>query len=475
MMVAGPQRRSLRLATAMALALALVMSALVGSTVAVATASEATGGGEGDTHKEWRLKYREGFGKPIPDDAPWFIDDYSNPVDDLNDDNGDEYRLRWGPNFDLAMDTFDTYRKESAFGQDGWLTASLSARDSGGRVDDSFSAPEDRPSISNEALPGAGRVAAIDIPKHNGGAIIRSTEPLPRYYRIEYDLKTVDFGGERNGSIYYDGKVNGYKTDICKTFYPWPLLSSDAIVPSDPCETDTVVNGSSQAYNAFHMLSIVDVPPMPRNLGMWHRHRKVLIDQFSPAPSRNSTNQKVCNSETGEYYPWNDSNRTTVNMLFFNGNLGQRQTFVSDCDDKPVAGVQKSAGEMQPELMPKEDYTFAIERTETGYTIEASGNFRHVGEQTYKYHRRFVDDDLDDSGVVRKDLPIFHYNVAPEEYDGRFNDSVTISGAYGRRTWENQWPAGSAYPDYFMIGDPYTNVGEGQAHVDDVRLYVPKS
>ncbi|HTE63873.1 MAG TPA: hypothetical protein VK631_26185, partial [Solirubrobacteraceae bacterium] len=324
---------SRRLASVMALACAVVMGAPGGSTVAVATANEATGGGEGATHKGWRLKYRESFGKPIPDDAPWFRDDYSDPVDPITDDNGDRWRLRWGPDFDAAMDTFDTYRKESEFGRDGWLTASLSARDSSGREDDSFSAPDDRPSISNEALPGAGRVAAIDVPKHTGGAIIRSTEPLPRYYRIEYDLKTLDFGGERNGSINYDGKVNGYGTEGCKTFFPWPDRSPalDPIVPSDPCQTDSVREGSPQAYNAFHMLSILDVPPMPRNLALYHWHRKVLIDQFAPAPSRDTRNYLVCNSDTGEYYPFDESNRTTVNMLFFNGPLGQRQTFVSSC------------------------------------------------------------------------------------------------------------------------------------------------
>jgi hypothetical protein len=147
---------------------------------------------------------------------------------------------------------------------------------------------------------------------------------------------------------------------------------------------------------------------------------------------------------------------------------------MTSCDERPVAGVgPKSAGEMQPELMPKEDYTFAIERDETGYTLEVSGNFRHVGEETYRFHRDFVDTDID-RGVIKNDVPIFHYNVAPEEYDGRFNSAITVNGSYGSKTWPDQWPAGSAYPDYFVLGEPYTNVGEGQVRVDDVRLYVPK-
>ncbi|MEV6923312.1 hypothetical protein AB0M46_02200 [Dactylosporangium sp. NPDC051485] len=455
------------------LAVAALLGSLVGAAPAVG-AGKDPGAGDATGRPGWQLKYVENFGKPIPEGGEWFVDDYSDPIDDLNDDNGDEYRLRWGPNFDAAMGTFKTMRKETQFGHNGWLTSSLSARDSGGRVDDSFNNVADRPSITNATVAGAGRVGAISTPKHTGGALIRSTEPLPRYYRIEFKLKTLNYGGERNGSLSYDGKFNGYKTDVCKTFFPWPLSTNDPIVPSDPCETDTAVNGSQHSYNSFHMLSIVDFKPMPRNLGSYHRHRKVLIDQFSPAPSRDSTRQRVCNSATGEYYPWNESNRTTVNMLFFNGPQSQRQTFVSDCDELPVAGNQISAAEMIPELMPFQDYQFAIERDETGYAIEASGNFKHVGQTTYRYHRNFIDTDRNDNGTISQNVPIFHYNVPGDEYDGRFNSSATVRGPYGSRTWNNMWPAGSEYPDYFVIGQPYTNVGEGDASVDDIRLYVRK-
>ncbi|MDP6126526.1 MAG: mucin-5B, partial [Candidatus Latescibacteria bacterium] len=59
------------------------------------------------------------------------------------------------------------------------------------------------------------------------------------------------------------------------------------------------------------------------------------------------------------------------------------------------------------------------------------------------------------------------------EYDGRFNGSLVQNDAYGSTTWPNQWPTGSAYPDYFVIGDLYTNVYEGSASLTDIRLYVP--
>jgi hypothetical protein len=37
--------------------------------------------------------------------------------------------------------------------------------------------------------------------------------------------------------------------------------------------------------------------------------------------------------------------------------------------------------------------------------------------------------------------------------------------------WPDEWPAGSAYPDYFAIGDVYTNAYEGSASLTDIRLY----
>ena len=36
------------------------------------------------------------------------------------------------------------------------------------------------------------------------------------------------------------------------------------------------------------------------------------------------------------------------------------------------------------------------------------------------------------------------------------------------------WPAGSAYPDYFMMGIPHMNFYEGTASIDDVQLYIPR-
>jgi hypothetical protein len=37
------------------------------------------------------------------------------------------------------------------------------------------------------------------------------------------------------------------------------------------------------------------------------------------------------------------------------------------------------------------------------------------------------------------------------------------------------WPKQSAYPDYFVIGDPHLNYYSGSATIGDIRLYVPQS
>ena len=136
---------------------------------------------------------------------------------------------------------------------------------------------------------------------------------------------------------------------------------------------------------------------------------------------------------------------------------------MTSCSGGVAERQLSSAAELQPELMPNEFYTFAIERDTTGYTLEASGNFARVGQKTLRFHRPFIVDNT----------PIWHYNSAADEYDGRFNASLVQRDAYGSTTWPNQWPAGSAYPDYFVIGDLYTNVYEGSASLRDIRLYVP--
>ena len=290
------------------------------------------------------------------------------------DDSGLRYQNDYGPGWNVAFSSFATYRKEFPVGQSGWLTASLSARD--WDKDGVIEAP---PSISTQ-MQGSKHVAVLDVPDHTGGAIFRSTNKLPPRYRIEYKLKTIDFGGKRDGLIEYDGRVNGYSTKSCKTQHPWgegskrPGWSGDASAPY--CEWQDVREGP-YGYNGFHFLSIVDfASPVPRNNHFWHYRRKVLMDSFSQHPDRvgDSTGGRVCNSNTSQYYNYRDSNFNTVNMWISGlpdwtpgpgGLAGNSQWFITSYSGGVAEQQLSSAAEFQPELMPNEFYTFAIERDAT--------------------------------------------------------------------------------------------------------------
>lgn len=222
-------------------------------------------------------------------------------------------------------------------------------------------------------------------------------------------------------------------------------------------------------------MTIADFPnPAPRNNHFWHYHRKVLIDAFSQHPDRigDEAGGQVCNAATNEYYDYRDSSHNVVNMWIsglpgtFNpspgGLTGSSQRFMTTCNGGQATQGIQSAVELQPELMPNEYYTFAIERNSTGYTMEVSGNFARVGAQTVRLYRPFE---------VNGE-PIWHYNTRADEYDGRHNADLTQQDwAHGSNVWPNQWPIGSQYPDSFVIGDLYTNAYEGIASVTDIKLF----
>lgn len=462
------RRRSLALAAVAVVGLTSLVAGPAGAAAPVTAADDPARPG-------WTLLYNENFANAInPGNAPWVRETYANPFDTIMDDNGQWYRNDYGPAWTTAFNSFRTYRKEFPVGQNGWLTASLSARD--WNADGVIESP---PALTREQL-GNEYVAKMTVPDHTGGVILRPSQKLPDYYRVEYKLKTIDFGGKRNGTINYDGRINGYNTDGCKTQHPWgegsdsPGWTGDASVPY--CEWQNVREGN-YGYNGFHFMSIVDFAnPAPRNNHFWHYRRKVLMDSFSQHPDRvgTGTGGRVCNSDTNTYYNYRDGNFNTVNMWISGmpnwnpgrgGLAGNSQWFMTSCSGGVAEQQLSSAAELQPELMPNTFYTFAIERDATGYVLEASGNFARVGQKTLRFHRPFVVDNN----------PIWHYNVKASEYQGQFNGNLVQNDYHGSTTWPDQWPAGSAYPDYFVIGDLYTNVYEGNASLTDVRLYVPES
>lgn len=243
------------------------------------------------------------------------------------------------------------------------------------------------------------------------------------------------------------------------------------------CEWQDVQRGA-YGYNGFSFLTIADFPdPAPRNNHFWHYHRKVLIDAFSQHPDRvgDQPGGQICDASTNEYYDYRESSHNVVNMWISGlpgtfrpnpaGLTGSSQRFMTTCNGGQATKGIQSAGELQPELMPNEYYTFAVERNSTGYTMEVSGNFARSGVHTIRLHRPFEVDGE----------PIWHYNTRVDEYDGRHNaDLVQQDWAHGSNVWPDQWPLGSKYPDYFVIGDPYTNAYEGIASISDIKLFQAK-
>lgn len=408
----------------------------------------------------WRLLHSESFSTSVSDAGrAWFRDgDGPGSAYDVDgyDDDGAYFDAKGGEAFRQQPGTFATYRKSFAFGAGGWLTAELSARDSNldGR-------PDSPPTLTTRKV-GSSPAAYLDEPSHQGGIVLRSTQPLPPVYRVEMTLRSLDFGGTRDGSwTYPDGRVNGYAPTGCKTSHPW-AHSGDFTRPV--CQWPDVRTDS----NGFYFLGIMDYPrPAPHNNVFVHVHRKVAMDGYYRYAYTGSGSVN-CDPATQLFEPYSSGTGNGVNMIFntaerrYAAQPGTEYLMESECGLR-TSGAIVSQAELRPELLPKQTYRFAVERTTTGYTMEMSGTFARIGAATLRYHRDFVQDGL----------PIWHYNQTAAEYDGRFDQDWTYTGKAG--TWLDQsvWPAGSAYPDYFMIGDPHTNYYEGKAAVDDIRLYVP--
>ncbi|MEU8800920.1 hypothetical protein [Spirillospora sp. NPDC048819] len=420
----------------------------------------------------WVLVAQEGFSRPLTvDEAPWRLDpqgpDSPWHVDQFDDD-GEVWKKISGPAFEEQLASLNVFRKRVEFGKRGWLTAEIAAVDK-----DKDGRPDSQPGLSTARLPGGEKVAQLSEPSWDAGVLIRPTRPLPPRYRVEMTLRGIDFGGKRDGSFEYDGKYNGYTQEPCKTGYPWTFQGAQP--GKTRCEY-----GDVRQENGFYYMTVLDyATPAPHSNPGIHYRRKVIMDGYF-SNARWSQNNGVCNPKTGEIYGAPDGTFNGVNAIFprgdkitRNNNVGTEYYYKTACGNYSGDGTFGPDGkyrdlltsaELQPELMPQESYRFAVERGATGYTVEMSGPFRHIGQATLRYHHAFVEDGR----------PIWHYNQTPGEYDGRFDQQITHKGPAGTYTTEHTWPAGSAYPDSFIIGDPHLNYYEGSAKIDDIRLYVPK-
>jgi hypothetical protein len=445
---------------------------LVGGAIAVIVAAVAVAVPvDEDARTRWRMVHRESFRETLHVDQVAWVKDPQGPASpwhvDQFDDDGEAWARLSGPAFSRALSTFAVYRKRVTFGADGWLTAEIAAQDK-----DLDGRPDSEPGLRR--VPLGGGAAEIHEPSWDAGVVIRPTRPLPATYRVEVTLRDVDFGGRREGRLRYDGKYNGYRLRDCVTAYPWTFRGAEP--GKDRCEMGDVKN-----QNGFYYLGILDyATPAPHGNPSIHNRRKVVIDGYnSVAPW--SKVYGICNPRTGEITSVDEGNLTALNAVFVRGdtfrkannNVSNEYFFKTECGNHSGDSTWGehgqfrdllSAAELQPESLPQKSYRFAIERQETGYTIEMSGPFRHSGQKTLRYEHDFVEDGR----------PIWHYNRTAQEYDGRFDTALRHTGPNGSVMTPHTWPAGSAYPDSFIIGDPHLNYYEGTAVVDDITLLVPE-
>lgn len=443
-----------------------VLTAVTMATLSATSAVGAPADGEAPDARGrdgWRLLHAEDFARfAAVGDTGWFPDQDAagSPYDvDAYDNDGGYFRTFGGDHFDRHLAGTDLYRRSFAFGRDGWLTAELAGRDTDGTgIDD------EAPSFGRAVLPGAGPTGSFEVPTHHGGAIVRSTDPLPEEYRVEVTLRAVDFGGQRGGEWDYDGLINGYEPTGCTTNFPWAGASSWDY-SRDECDWFDVTRDA----NGFYYLSIMDYDrPAPHNNVFIHTHRKVVMDGYNRY-RYTGNGLRYCDANTGELQPYEWGSGNGVNMLFmlperrYGNQPGTEYLMPSECGTEVGGGIVSQA-DLMPELMPKLAYTFAVERRDGAYVLEVSGHFRHIGYRTLRYEQPFDDGEH----------PIYHYNQTADEYDGRHDTTWTHTSGDDTFVHDDVWPAGSAYPDHFLIGQPHMNFYEGSAHIDDIRLYVPE-
>jgi hypothetical protein len=389
----------------------------------------------------WKILYEEDFKDPLPAADGWKADKPNDERADPFGDDGEFFRINGGKDFERQRASFNIYRRRIRFGRGGWLTAELAAR-----ATKIAAGPADPPSLTTGTVSGLS-IGLIRSPAHDGGLIIRSTRPLPAVYRVEYELVSLDFGGSRD-------QDNGYAPTGAKTAHPW-TWGPDKILaqPYDQWPDVRDVNG-------FYYLAIVDYPdPEPHNNVFIHNHRKVVMDSYNtPQPT-----WQVCDPAKKEYYVGNDN---VLNMFFLIPGTSLESNAVMQTECGTVRGGEDghSAFVGAAQLLPGETYRFAIERSTSGYTLEASGVFRSTGKAILRYHRDFK----------QEGLLIWHYNQTSWQYDGSADKSWAYRGPYGEFSVVHSWPKESAYPDYFIIGDPHLNYYEGTASITALRLYVPQ-
>ncbi|MDX2367584.1 MAG: hypothetical protein QNK36_04150 [Colwellia sp.] len=191
---------------------------------------------------------------------------------------------------------------------------------------------------------------------------------------------------------------------------------------------------SSVGHNGFYWLAILDSPPMPHNNIWIHHHRKFVIDSW---------NRKDFNN--------------TVNVIALDGKSETHQVFGKKFISYVDSRWQKISDVPVDHYLPNEWYTVTFTRTGLYYEFSIKGRFKNAGKTTYT-------DRID----YRKNC-IYHYNQTPEELEPNCIDNREQS--FLGKDFVS-WPKDSAYPEYFMFGEPHINYYEGSVLVDDITLEV---
>lgn len=190
--------------------------------------------------------------------------------------------------------------------------------------------------------------------------------------------------------------------------------------------------GSSVGHNGFYWFALMDQLPKPHNNKWSHHHRKFVIDSW---------NRK--------------DNNNTVNVIALDGKSKTDTAFGKKFISYVNRDWQKVSDTPIDNYLPNEWYTITFTRTSVFYKFSITGNFKNAGQTTYK-------NQID----LRKNC-VFHYNQTPEELDTTCVDNHEQTFLERKFT---SWPINSAYPDYFMIGEPHINYYEGNILIDDIKL-----
>lgn len=309
------------------------------------------------------------------------------------------------------------FRATQTIGKDGWLTVESYTRSASTQLVGGLL------SVVADPAGGGNKVLRLRSIAHTDATVLRPTQALPPRYRVTVRVGYASFGtGAGN---------NGYSS------------GNESAGPWRP--------GTAISDNGFYWLAVLDAPPRPHNNVWIHHHRKVVIDSDN------------------HYPPWMEvwNGSTFVNsgvhpvMMFALDGASTPSPWVGHDFISWSAGAWQPSGEIRAPDAYKEKtwYTAVIERDGANYTLRISGDFQYGGQASY-------------GGTIdAANRCVFHYNRSAAELDAGcvVNTFFSQLGAS-----HPHWPAGSAYPDYFMFGDPHVNYYEGTVYYDDVKLEVKR-